>query len=109
MTSVVSENTSLKSLHSSCAAPRAERHVFDLGKNVLAFGEPKLRAGFQRHARKQTRAVALLAQRNNRQHLIAVQRPYGHNPRRQHVEDRTARRFFARQTDVAGEYSKAAG
>ena len=33
-------------------APCVERDVFDLGKNVLAFGQPKLRPGFQRHARK---------------------------------------------------------
>jgi hypothetical protein len=49
-------------------ASGAERNVFDRGIYVLAFGQPEFGPGFQRHARKQTRAVALLAQRYDRQH-----------------------------------------
>jgi hypothetical protein len=87
------------------AAPGAKRHVFDWGINTLAFGKGEFRPGFQRHARKQTRAVALLAQRNNHHHLIAVQRLHGRGSGRQHVEDGTTRLIFARQADVAGEDS----
>ena len=46
------------------APPGVERYVFHLGINVLAFGQGKLGPRFQRHAREQTGAVTLVAQRN---------------------------------------------
>src|SRR5262249_1832262 len=90
------------------AASSVERHIFHLSKNALAFGQGELRPRFQRHARKQTGASTMVAKHNNHQYLVAVQWPHSHNARRQHVEDRTICRLFARQADIAGQDSNTA-